>query len=513
MHRAVAARLSNPELSLFDALHIGGFNYPTNDDSSMTDSEKVTLGQRKNQLSRRLRLARKHQKGAANMNSPHFPLSGFNPGQPQEDVSSRTSSSSKIAALALQMKNNMPELGELSDDANDMTEESPNKKPRAAKFHPDYAPVFVPRSGRNPFQQNPLQPNTMPLNPQQSFGSNPNTSNVTGMSPMNPSFSQVMNNVGNSFPQNPWTQHHFGGVFNPQITTPKVSAVAISSLTNSAQMAGMTLEQLAITLSNNPLALAKVVTGDNSSDSLEKQKQLALSLHEAEAQTLYTKCLIMSGMEASLCGPKTPLYLDFALNAWQEEGRRLQELVRLSRSFREPPLTVGGEETDEKLDDATEDAHASSHSHSHSHDHHDDGKSVKVSDSESHSHDHSTRHLHRLDGQCGHKAIIHNPKDGVAHIDFVIGKTIECYHGIQPIGKNNESVWPSKYKCKEIDSCSKQCAKLNPSEPIPEPKVIPLSDINLQDPEWNCDITGTSLDGGLMGLFKLGETPDEFASL
>ncbi|KAG7367000.1 hypothetical protein IV203_029670 [Nitzschia inconspicua] len=59
MHRAVTARLEDPNLTLYEALKIGGFDYPTNDDSSLIDSEKVTLGQRKNQLSRRLRLARK----------------------------------------------------------------------------------------------------------------------------------------------------------------------------------------------------------------------------------------------------------------------------------------------------------------------------------------------------------------------------------------------------------------------------------------------------------------------
>jgi len=36
------------------------------------------------------------------------------------------------------------------------------------------------------------------------------------------------------------------------------------------------------------------------------------------------------------------------------------------------------------------------------------------------------------------------------------------------------------------------------------PKIIPLSEINLQDPEWNYDVNG-SIDGGVMGLFKLGE--------
>lgn len=71
MHRAVAARMADPTMTLLDALRAGGFNYPLappntgkdgddgiNNSNSMynvEDEEGVQLGQRKNQLSRRLR--------------------------------------------------------------------------------------------------------------------------------------------------------------------------------------------------------------------------------------------------------------------------------------------------------------------------------------------------------------------------------------------------------------------------------------------------------------------------
>jgi hypothetical protein len=45
---------------------------------------------------------------------------------------------------------------------------------------------------------------------------------------------------------------------------------------------------------------------------------------------------------------------------------------------------------------------------------------------------------------------------------------------------------------------------INSSSPDIGPKIIPLSEINLHDPEWNYDVNG-SIDGGVMGLFKLGE--------
>ena len=62
MHRAVAARLSNPKISLFEALKIGGFEYEQDNDANALDNEHITLGQRKNQLSRRVRLARQQKK-------------------------------------------------------------------------------------------------------------------------------------------------------------------------------------------------------------------------------------------------------------------------------------------------------------------------------------------------------------------------------------------------------------------------------------------------------------------
>lgn len=50
MHKAVAARLANPEMPLVRALQVGGFSYPDGDDPQSVDADGVTLAQRKNQL-------------------------------------------------------------------------------------------------------------------------------------------------------------------------------------------------------------------------------------------------------------------------------------------------------------------------------------------------------------------------------------------------------------------------------------------------------------------------------
>jgi len=58
MHRAVSAKLADPSMTLFHALQAGGFNYMDDIDAKAVDEENVTLAQRKNQLSRRLRMTK-----------------------------------------------------------------------------------------------------------------------------------------------------------------------------------------------------------------------------------------------------------------------------------------------------------------------------------------------------------------------------------------------------------------------------------------------------------------------
>lgn len=65
MDRAVEAKLADSSMSLLDALRAGGFDIPTADDNSSTpqylvvDGDNVKITQRKNQLLRRLRTAKK----------------------------------------------------------------------------------------------------------------------------------------------------------------------------------------------------------------------------------------------------------------------------------------------------------------------------------------------------------------------------------------------------------------------------------------------------------------------
>jgi hypothetical protein len=525
----VAARLANPALSLFEALRLGGFDYPTNDDASVVDSEKVTLGQRKNQLSRRLRLARKQdaEKNGEDTGLNEKSNEGLDAQQELQNMMrqqrQRTSKTSNIGALALKMKRDCPELGVLSDDE-DMETEEP-KRQRVAKFHPDYAPLFVPPSASalNPFHTGnasmPAQngmPQSVSHQAAAAFPSNQGAGNFAGINMNSPPFGQTLGAASN-FPQNSLFSQQMGNVFNPhQAQPPRASGVAISSLTASAQAVGMTLEQLAMTLSSNPPNLSKIILGMNDTAAVEKQEELALHLYEMECKALYGKCMLMAGMDPKLCQPNSQAHLEFALKAWQAQGRRLQELVRNTPTVRDPPLETENEKSP-AVGRANSDSGSSQaslhHNHSYGHSHGGDKQETRA-----YSHM-DGRHVHRLNGQCGHKAIIHHPKDGVAHIDFVIGQVVECYHGIEPVGK--KSIWPSKYRCKELENCSHKCdaSHGNISDALrkiqagrPQPKTIPLSEINLHDPEWNFDVNG-SIDGGVTGLFKLGEMSDDISTI
>ena len=77
MHKAVAIRLAQPQLSLFAALREGGFDY-TVDQSDAKDSDGVCLSQRKNQLSRRLRLSGKKRNVDVLSTDPSLQLDGSN---------------------------------------------------------------------------------------------------------------------------------------------------------------------------------------------------------------------------------------------------------------------------------------------------------------------------------------------------------------------------------------------------------------------------------------------------
>jgi hypothetical protein len=199
MHRAVAARLVNPELSLLEALLEGGFTFPEGtegsgkSDRNIFDSDGVLLCQRKNQLSRRLRLAKKRQQASRTDGSMfssnggqgqgdsrslqnmllngQLPISGggempmmpshqfappFFPGQPGAMDPSGLNGNDKR-----QMDNNLDQY--LQQTARSMGLR-PEQLQQSLRSYPNQAamfPGFAPPNGM-PFQQFPVMPNQQP---------------------------------------------------------------------------------------------------------------------------------------------------------------------------------------------------------------------------------------------------------------------------------------------------------------------------------------------------------------
>lgn len=401
-----------------------------------------------------------------------------------------------MAARALQMKREQANLGDLSDEeanpyaAASYQQEEAAKRPRVAKFHPDFAPLFVPpvssvRNGGTAEPPAALAP-----------------SNMGAAVPMNlpmQNLNMAMGGMGMGMGM---------GLAGPMGQT-RPSSVAISSLTHSAQAVGLTLEQLAMTLASDTTSLAKVLAENAADDAQSKKMDLAMRLFEVDLKTLYSKAMLMGGFDPRDCQSGAPLHLEFSRKVWRKEALRLKSMAATAGhpsefSLDELDKTAAAgvsAVTLESVNKGTVEEHGHSHEHEHSHADNGDPKPGPMGC--------DRNHVHRIDGQCGHKAIIHKPKNGNAHIDFVVGDKVECYHGIDPVGNNMDAAWPSRYKCKdagEHGSCGTNNCKEMPDINIPQ--VIELSDIDLHDPEWNYDVNG-SIDGGVAGLFRLGGRSDE----
>ena len=537
MHKAVAARMENPNLSLYDALLMGGFDYFANDDKSILDSKNVTLGQRKNQLSRRLRLAKKaiESPKARNGNS----TSKTDTSNIKIDATCNIPSSTNINSTRIKTESkrmNYKSLPHSAPEMNQTTLDSIN----GGLSNTSSASIGN-RQCKKARLDNYLR-----------------STSFDRTCTMATAINQKLSSTRNGINANNTGYHHLNQpnspFFNSQISNPTqppypsgASAMALSSLTSSAQKVGLTLEQLALALSANNTSLAKLVAEERSGESMAKQEQLALDIYKTEVKSLYTRCLIMAGVDSSLAESHSPTYTKFATRAWNWEGNRLRSLAGTAYANNIQNNTAYGtndyshietrntvNEPDKDCNATIENAVSSQNSTAHKHEtpydsHTTESEFNNIAGTKSRNdqfistgieHDSSKcdgRHMHRI-GECGHRAIIHQPKDGSApHVDFIVNDQVECYSGQDTMslaGRSLDSAWPSKYMCNEVEetSCAKSCGKnilckdngWGHVEPlVPEPKIFKLSEIDTEDSEWTFD-ANDEIDGGVLGLFKLG---------
>ena len=142
MHRAVAARLANPALTLVEALRTGGFNYPevVYDDHYILENDTVSLGQRKNQLSRRCRLAKQHADPSVKTKRQKRKKQT----NPDPICSMEPSDDFPTGSRGQKRQLTFPE-----DDMMDEGEMQGSARQRMAKFHPQYHQIVVPQTHHN----------------------------------------------------------------------------------------------------------------------------------------------------------------------------------------------------------------------------------------------------------------------------------------------------------------------------------------------------------------------------
>jgi hypothetical protein len=594
MHKAVAARLATPSLSLYEALVLGGFSYAENDDKSVLDSKKVTLGQRKNQLSRRLRLARKQDvgeqktspsadrvlfdensshrngtNGIANLKTEEGEQTNLNgkPNDPLSTIGHHRTKMDLINELGTSSFNNHS-----SGRNGEAMEAQQQKRQRFTKCL--NSTTFERTCTMAPVMNHKLPPNTNQyLTQGWPLGNLPQMGGDGSSNALMAPGSLLGSTQGVNYSSSQYYSPQMTSIMpdqNVQRYQHGKSAVALSSLGATAQSVGLSLDQLALTLSSNTTSLSKLIAEVRSGDSEIKKEQMALDLYQADVKGLYTKCLLVAGVDSSLVEQNTPTYIEFATKAWEAEGKRLRTLQDTtsrgkgtkSVNFASPPRHIQGVpnsiltnkddgnnesamvSSDSSGYDQNNDHHNYNHDHNYNHNHNHDnshydhnhnhnhiiGQHAANDDDALEKHDRlkcDARHMHRL-GECGHRAIIHQPKDGPPHIDFIVNDQVECYAGhhdsMSLAGRSFDTAWPSNHKCKDVEeSCGKACGKSVASEieaalgredynMVNGPKVFKLSDIDTSDPEWTFE-SNEDADGGVMGLFKLGrESSNELAN-
>lgn len=233
MHRSVSARIADPSISLFDALKIGGFDYPHDNDANVIDSENVTLGQRKNQLSRRVRLVRKQSRlfdDSSESYRPHKQVGEAKSIKRIKEIQDRMSKGDYLS--------DEDDADDYDQDGRKSTEDSPPDERRLlAKHHPQYQPIIIPQRVSKPRRKSEQR-------------------RIALDEPIH-----------------------------------EASGVAIASLTQTATTVGLTLEQLAVALQNCRTLTQILMSTSGNGFSLSRQ-ELAVALYQAENNALYQRAMV-----------------------------------------------------------------------------------------------------------------------------------------------------------------------------------------------------------------------------
>mmetsp|Transcript_12130 Transcript_12130/g.34715 ORF Transcript_12130/g.34715 Transcript_12130/m.34715 type:complete len:699 (-) Transcript_12130:39-2135(-) len=605
MHKSVAARLVNGDMPLLKALLVGGFAFPKLDDegnprdpsvakiddAKVLDTEGVSLAQRKNQLSRRIRIAReKIQEGGGDMSAYTDVLEGTPFAFQRKKSPTKTSVMSEAELKRLlrtthaqkQMDILMKERPDAMEFASSNQEGSETEADlwAASSHHSHGQYSFFPTNQQLPSSAMVAGlPNSAPevldedpdadlIHPGNSGGNYRRAkdhpmfaqyqASLTGGAHQWGGFGDVMANVAANQKQATSTAglaalgavaHAHSAAKSDASKGKSVSgcggggghgSAKTDSLSLAAASMGISPEMIAMIIGQGTKPASASAsekkkddgiiqegkkagndeTADNADSTADKgtkklagksggssasvaapevdpeqeaaideaKIKIALNVYQTEHSTLLKRCLMIAGFDPSRSEECDPLYIQFAERCAQAEHRRLHRLT----------LCFQG------------------------------------------------RHVHRLDGRCGHRAVLHHPAgDDRPHVDFIINGKVECFRKVGAIksADGNETLWPSKFSCDdagcsdhtschhgergEVDchkkshddvtcgkgKCDKKCSEA--TKQLGDPSILYLSEKDIEGhDEWKClseiDMSNAMdglLDDSTLGLMALTADP------
>jgi hypothetical protein len=248
--------------------------------------------------------------------------------------------------------------------------------------------------------------------------------------------------------------------------------------------------------------------------------QMALTLYKSETSAAIQRCMATAGFSPTEIMENHPAYLLMVSKAVENEVERVHRLREL----------FGGQNTDDRINipwnscaasyaendstppylqsrECNELAHSLPSMSACPDEKYDSCVGARTERQGCEKKRHDGRHMHRLMGRCGHQAIVHYPPGGRPHVDFIVGDRIECYQNVSPTnlpteGDSGETVWPSRYKCIEVqhvEGCAGfhhepfdfECKPVLPDDLTPS--LLDTSAWENED-EWNFDFLEGSSD-------------------
>jgi len=285
MNRAVRARIMDPSLALSQALFVGGFRYPSTDDASAVDDELVTLGQRKNQLLRRLRERARRSSSSSN---------------PMKSAAAKN----KVPSLKQQQQQQQPPMVSLSMREDSMHFPDPLM---SAQRHQQQVATLLP----------PPQASAM-------------TNNQPGcLLPVSGQASLINDKV--------FEASLFGALVDSSLSgTVRTSNYPFQDNRSTASMAPVSAATDSSTIASTSTTLSSTSTSacttnstttSTNGDEVPQREDMALQFFEAAVQDLYKECMRYAGYPADQIEDNSPSCRRFAFLAWQQECFRLQQIM------------------------------------------------------------------------------------------------------------------------------------------------------------------------------------------